>query len=79
MMASGSAIFELLQARLPLDSLAWEGPVGEGGRKEAGVLVALTSEAQPRVILGRRARHLPLHPGEIAFPGSGNGGGCSGR
>ena len=68
-MASGSAIFELLQARLPLDSLAWEGPVGEGGRKEAGVLVALTSEAQPRVILGRRARHLPLHPGEIAFPG----------
>jgi 8-oxo-dGTP pyrophosphatase MutT (NUDIX family) len=33
------------------------------------VLVALTDEAQPRVLLGRRALHLPLHPGEVAFPG----------
>ncbi|HEY7775158.1 MAG TPA: CoA pyrophosphatase, partial [Kineobactrum sp.] len=33
------------------------------------VLVVLTKEASPRVILGRRALHLKLHPGEIAFPG----------
>jgi 8-oxo-dGTP pyrophosphatase MutT (NUDIX family) len=31
--------------------------------------VALTEEAEPRVLLGRRAMHLPLHPGEIAFAG----------
>ena len=64
-----SEIFRQLQVCLPLNSLAWDGPVGWNGRKEAGVLVALTSEAQPRVILGRRAMHLTLHPGEVAFPG----------
>ena len=68
-MASLSPIFARLKASLPLDTLAWDGAVGQGGRKEAGVLVALTTEAQPRVLLGRRARHLPLHPGEVAFPG----------
>jgi 8-oxo-dGTP pyrophosphatase MutT (NUDIX family) len=68
-MAPVSAIFQQLEACLPLHSLAWDGPVGRDGRKEAGVLVALTSEAQPRVILGRRAMHLSLHPGEVAFPG----------
>ncbi len=40
-----------------------------GSGRQAGVLVALTDEAEPRVVLGRRAEHLPLHPGEIAFPG----------
>ena len=64
-----SPIFQQLETCLPLHSLAWDGPVGREGRKEAGVLVALTSEAQPRVILGRRAMHLTLHPGEVAFPG----------
>jgi len=44
--------------------MAWS---GEG--LQAAVLVALTDERQPRVILGRRAGHLRLHPGEIAFPG----------
>ena len=68
-MAPLSSIFQKLEELLPLDSLAWDGPVGMNGRREAGVLVALTSEAQPRVILGRRAMHLPLHPGEVAFPG----------
>jgi len=68
-MAPVSPIFQELEASLPLHSLAWDGPVGRDGRKEAGVLVALTSEAQPRVILGRRAMHLTLHPGEVAFPG----------
>jgi len=36
---------------------------------QAAVLVALTAEAEPRVLLGRRAMHLPLHPGEVAFAG----------
>ncbi len=69
MMTPVSAIFQRLEAGLPLHSLVWDGPVGKDGRKEAGVLVALTNEAQPRVILGRRAMHLTLHPGEVAFPG----------
>ena len=33
------------------------------------MLVALTDEPHTRVLLGRRSRHLPLHPGEVAFPG----------
>ncbi len=33
------------------------------------MLVALTTEEEPRVLLGRRAMHLSLHPGEIAFAG----------
>ena len=36
---------------------------------QAAVLVALTEESQPRVLLGRRAMHLTHHPGEIAFAG----------
>jgi 8-oxo-dGTP pyrophosphatase MutT (NUDIX family) len=58
-----------IELALPLDGLAWSTPHGESDRPEAAVLVALTDEWQPRVLLGRRAAHLPLHPGEIAFPG----------
>jgi 8-oxo-dGTP pyrophosphatase MutT (NUDIX family) len=43
--------------------------MGDGQWPQAAVLVALTREDQPRVILGRRAMHLPLHPGEVAFAG----------
>ena len=42
-------------------------PVGE--RRQAAVLLALTDEASPRLLLIRRALNLPTHPGEIAFPG----------
>lgn len=37
--------------------------------REAAVLIALTDEAEPRVLLTRRSPHLPTHPGELAFPG----------
>jgi 8-oxo-dGTP pyrophosphatase MutT (NUDIX family) len=40
-----------------------------GKLPQAAVLVALTEESQPRVLLGRRAMHLTHHPGEIAFAG----------
>jgi len=53
-----------LAERFPPRDTPWQ---GEG--RQAGVLVALTDEAEPRVVLGRRAQHLPLHPGEVAFPG----------
>lgn len=36
---------------------------------EAGVLVAITDEADPRLLLTRRAVHLSTHQGEVAFPG----------
>ncbi len=57
-------MFSRLRDSLPLRRADWR---GEG--RQAGVLVALSDEAEPRVLLGRRALHLPLHPGEIAFPG----------
>ena len=65
----GPEVFTVLERQLPLRGLAWPTPYGEGQWPEAAVLVALTNEASPRVVLGRRARHLPLHPGEVAFPG----------
>lgn len=36
---------------------------------EAGVLVAITDEPAPHLILTRRAGHLSTHRGEVAFPG----------
>ncbi len=57
-------IFKRLRNSLPHDNRDWS---GDG--LQAAVLVALTDEVEPRVILGRRALHLRLHPGEVAFPG----------
>jgi 8-oxo-dGTP pyrophosphatase MutT (NUDIX family) len=59
-----AAVFQRLGGRLPEIASLWK---GDG--LQAAVLVALTEESVPRVILGRRAQHLRLHPGEIAFPG----------
>ena len=36
---------------------------------DAGVLMAVTAEAMPQLILTRRAGHLSSHAGEVAFPG----------
>ncbi|MEH6568415.1 MAG: CoA pyrophosphatase [Halioglobus sp.] len=65
-LSAGSSlqVFARLGAQLKLQAAPW---TGQGA--QAGVLVALTDEPEPRVILGRRALHLRLHPGEIAFPG----------
>lgn len=63
-MAAAGELLGALAERYPCRRDAWQ---GEG--RQAGVLVALTDEPEPRVVLGRRADHLPLHPGEIAFPG----------
>jgi 8-oxo-dGTP pyrophosphatase MutT (NUDIX family) len=57
-------VFAKLGAGLNFQALSW---TGQGA--QAGVLVALTDEPEPKVILGRRALHLRLHPGEVAFPG----------
>lgn len=61
--------FQHLRSRLlPLEE-TWPGDIAGAVYPQAGVLVGLTDEAEPRVLLGRRAAHLSLHPGEIAFPG----------
>ena len=57
-------VFDRVRSSLPCDGLDWS-----GGGLQAAVLVALTEQPEPRVILGRRAQHLRLHPGEVAFPG----------
>lgn len=36
---------------------------------DASVLIALTDEAEPRVLLTRRAKTLKSHAGEVSFPG----------
>lgn len=54
---------------LRLERPPWPQPRGAAARPQAAVLVALTHEARPRVLLGRRARHLLLHAGEVAFAG----------
>ncbi len=36
---------------------------------DAAVLIPITLEPEPRLILTVRARHLSSHPGEVAFPG----------
>ena len=66
-MTAMHGLFERLESALPLAGLSWNGPMGP--RREAAVLVALTRESSPQVVLGRRAMHLSLHPGEVAFPG----------
>ena len=63
------AVLQKLESNFPLDGLAWDTAHGENEHPEAAVLVALTDEDQPQVLLGRRALHLLHHPGEIAFPG----------
>lgn len=37
--------------------------------QEAGVLVAVTDESDPKVLLTRRSLNLSSHKGEVAFPG----------
>lgn len=57
-------VFTALRCAYPTTHAPWR-----GAGLQAGVLVALTNEDEPRVLLGRRGQHLRLHPGEIAFPG----------
>ncbi|MBK9468093.1 MAG: CoA pyrophosphatase [Gammaproteobacteria bacterium] len=39
------------------------------GDADAAVLIAITAEREPQVILTVRASHMRSHPGEVAFPG----------
>ncbi|CAA0123374.1 putative Nudix hydrolase NudL [Halioglobus japonicus] len=64
-----ATILQRIDSGLPLHERKWPRPMKEGQWPQAAVLVALTAEDAPRVLLGRRAWHLNNHPGEIAFAG----------
>ncbi|MFT4614580.1 MAG: 8-oxo-dGTP pyrophosphatase MutT (NUDIX family) [Bacteroidia bacterium] len=59
-----------LRELLPLENLSWSQLPDDGGDwPQAAVLVALSEQHEPTVLLGRRGMHLSTHPGEVAFPG----------
>ena len=68
-MSPANSVLQRIEAGLPLLEAPWDSPMEKCARPQAAVLVALTDEAEPRVLLGRRAMHLTFHPGEIAFAG----------
>jgi 8-oxo-dGTP pyrophosphatase MutT (NUDIX family) len=68
-MPAADAVFQRLSSGLSLERAAWAGEVSRADWPQAAVLVALTDMPEPEVLLGRRAMHLPMHPGEVAFPG----------
>lgn len=37
--------------------------------RTAAVLVPVVDQAEPEIVLTRRAEHLPQHPGQVSFPG----------
>ena len=68
-MRAAEVVFQRLSSGLSLERAAWTGEAGSADWPQAAVLVALTDTPEPEVLLGRRAMHLPMHPGEVAFPG----------
>lgn len=59
-------LFDFLQARYQCHQPR---TIVQPALVEAAVLMAVTDEEQPQLILTRRARHLSSHQGEVAFPG----------
>ena len=68
-MSLDNPVLARLAAELPLERKSWQAFAADGEWPRAAVLVALTPHKAPEVLLGRRAMHLALHPGEIAFAG----------
>ena len=54
-------LVEQLQTRLQFEPRSREAG--------AAVLLAVTDEAEPRLLMTRRAQHLKQHAGEVSFPG----------
>lgn len=63
------SVWARLAPTLDTSNIPWEERSETGDWPCAGVLVALSDESEPTVLLGRRALHLRHHPGEVAFPG----------
>jgi 8-oxo-dGTP pyrophosphatase MutT (NUDIX family) len=61
-----------LTARLLRERMAQAAPAGKSVEAEglaAAVLVPIIMEAEPRILLTRRADHLRSHGGQVSFPG----------
>lgn len=43
--------------------------IEEGGREAAVLVPLLERDREPRLLLTKRADHLPNHPGQMSFPG----------
>ena len=68
-MRAAEVLYSRLKSGLALERAPWSGQLGDTQWPQAAVLVTLTDTDRPEVLLGRRANHLPMHPGEVAFPG----------
>lgn len=55
------SLIQLLQQRLRFSKRIQQA--------DAAVLIAITQEQQPKVLLTRRSIHLSQHAGEVSFPG----------
>lgn len=64
-----AALLQRLQHALALTSNEQNVCPPADSPRQAAVLLALTDEERPRLLMIRRALNLPTHPGEIAFPG----------
>jgi 8-oxo-dGTP pyrophosphatase MutT (NUDIX family) len=51
------------------DDISGGAAVGDRPLMQAAVLMAVTREAEPQLLLTRRTAHLKRHAGQIAFPG----------
>lgn len=58
---SGDSLTQLLQQRLQFEKKAKDA--------QAAVLIAITDETDPKVLLTRRSMMLNNHAGEVSFPG----------
>ena len=65
---ASSLLQRLQQALAPYSNEQNMCPPADAPR-QAAVLLALTDEESPRLLMIRRGLNLPTHPGEIAFPG----------
>lgn len=68
-MSESREVLTRIEQGLPLLQAPWRTSAEQASYPQAGVLVAVTDEEHPRILLGRRAKHLKTHPGEIAFAG----------
>lgn len=64
-----TALLQRLQRALALYSNEQNVCPPAGAPRQAAILLALTDEEDPRLLMIRRGLNLSTHPGEIAFPG----------
>ncbi|MDP9806538.1 8-oxo-dGTP pyrophosphatase MutT (NUDIX family) [Trueperella bonasi] len=61
--------FDRLESALEGENIGSRLPAPDMGMRKAAVLILLTNEPDPKIILTLRATHLRKHAGQISFPG----------